>query len=63
MRKFIPKKSEKEVISLRISAKLLEQVDIQAAHFGISRNELIIQSIEYALANMADSDDETQDQQ
>lgn len=54
MRKFIPKKSEKEVISLRIPARLLEEVDAKAARFDLSRNELIIQCIEYALSNMAE---------
>lgn len=52
MEKFIPKKIEKEVISMRISTTILEELDKKAASIGISRNELINQCITFALANM-----------
>ena len=52
MAKFIPKKFEKEVISMRISTIVLEELDNKAAAIGISRNELINQCITFALANM-----------
>ena len=52
MAKFIPKKPEKEVISMRISTTVLEELDNKAAAIGISRNELINQCITFALANM-----------
>lgn len=52
MEKFLPKKPEKEVISMRISLELLSEVDRRAAEFQISRNELINQCIVYALAHM-----------
>ncbi len=52
MEKFLPKKPEKEVISMRISLELLSEVDRRAAEFDISRNELINQCIVYALAHM-----------
>ncbi|MCI5562635.1 MAG: CopG family transcriptional regulator [Intestinimonas massiliensis] len=52
MAKFIPKKLEKEVISMRISTTVLEELDNKAAAIGISRNELINQCITFALANM-----------
>ena len=52
MPKFVPKKPEKEVISMRISVDTLREVDQKAVEFGISRNELINQMIDYALANM-----------
>lgn len=55
MAKFIARKPEKEVISLRISADVLQEVDSKAAAVGISRNELINQMISYALANMEDA--------
>lgn len=55
MAKFIARKPEKEVISLRISADVLQEVDSKAAAVGISRNELINQMISYALANMEDT--------
>lgn len=52
MEKFVPKKYEKEVISMRISTELLETLDDKASKIGISRNELINQCIIYALAHM-----------
>ena len=53
--KFIAKKPEKEVISMRISTDTLQILDDKAADIGISRNELINQMILFALANMEDS--------
>ncbi len=50
--KFVARKPEKEVISMRISVDLLHIVDEKAAAVGISRNELINQMIIYALSNM-----------
>jgi len=58
MSKFIPKKYEKEVISMRISTELLATIDEKAAKIGISRNELLIQCINFALENMEDSESE-----
>ncbi len=52
MPKFVARKPEKEVISMRISVELLKEVDEKAAAVGISRNELINQMIVYALSNM-----------
>ena len=52
MAKFIARKPEKEVISMRISTDMLKTVDDMAAKIGISRNELINQMIQYALENM-----------
>ena len=52
MVKFTPKKQDKEVISIRLPAKLLETVDRTAAKVDISRNELINQCIEFALENL-----------
>lgn len=52
MAKFIARKPEKEVISMRISADTLQVLDDKAAKIGISRNELINQMIQFALANM-----------
>lgn len=50
--KFIAKKTEKEVISMRISVETLQILDGKAAKIGISRNELINQMILFALDNM-----------
>lgn len=52
LEKFIARKPEKEVISMRIPADVLKTVDDKAAEAGISRNELINQMIQYALNNM-----------
>ena len=50
--KFVARKPEKEVISMRISSDTLQILDTKAAETGISRNELINQMILFALANM-----------
>lgn len=55
--KFVARKPEKEVISMRISSDLLRILDEKAVEADISRNELINQMIMFALANMDDSSD------
>ena len=50
--KFVARKPEKEVISMRISTDTLQVLDSKAAEIGISRNELINQMILFALTNM-----------
>ena len=55
MAKFVARKPEKEVISMRISTDTLQILDDKAADIGISRNELINQMILFALANMEDA--------
>ncbi len=55
MPKFVARKPEKEVISMRLSVDTLKEIDDKAAAVGISRNELINQMIAYALANMDDT--------
>ena len=52
LEKFLPKKMEKEVISMRIPVSVLKELDEKAASFNISRNEIINQCIEFALKNM-----------
>ena len=52
MGKFVARKPEKDVISLRISVEVLQEIDRRAAAVGISRNELINQIILYAMDNM-----------
>lgn len=60
MAKFVARKPEKEVISLRIASEVLKEVDEKSATIGISRNELINQMIAYALENMEEEPDSTQ---
>lgn len=55
MAKFVARKPEKEVISLRIPTDTLQVLDDKAAEADISRNELINQMILFALENMEDS--------
>lgn len=59
MKKFIARKPEKEVISLRISSDILKTIDNKSPEIGISRNELINQMIQYSLDNMDDTSDES----
>ena len=56
--KFVARKPEKEVISMRISTDLLHTLDEKAKESDISRNELINQMILFALANMEDPREE-----
>lgn len=56
MGRFIPKKQDKEVISVRISIDTLRTVDEESAKYDISRNEFINQCILFALENMDKSD-------
>lgn len=57
MEKFLPKKPEKEVISMRISVNVLEEIDRLATAADISRNEFINQCISFALSHMGDKAD------
>jgi len=56
MPKFVARKPEKEVISMRIDTDVLADVDKKAAAVGISRNELLNQMIRYALSNLDEPD-------
>lgn len=58
LEKFVPKKPEKEVISMRISTEVLAQIDAEADACDISRNEFINQCIAFALSHMATSEGE-----
>ena len=51
MDSFKPTKNEKTVISIRIDRDMLEVVDQIATETDISRNEMIIQCVDYALKN------------
>jgi len=56
LEKFVPRKQDKEVISIRISSALLQTVDQKAASSDISRNEFINQCIQFALRHMESED-------
>ena len=52
----MPKKPEKEIISMRIPTEVLEQIDAEADACDISRNEFINQCINFALSHMEASE-------
>ena len=58
LEKFVPRKTEKEVISMRIATEVLEQIDAEAAACEISRNEFIKLCIALALRHMESQDTE-----
>lgn len=51
MNDFKPIKQEKIVISIRLDIDMLKKIDKLSNDFDISRNELIVQCIDYALKN------------
>ena len=55
--KFIPRNGEKEVISFRIPKNLLNTIDTIATDNSLSRNEFMIQCLEFALDNLDCQDD------
>lgn len=50
--KFVPRNGEKEVISFRIPKNLLNNIDTIATDHSLSRNEFMIQCLEFALDNL-----------
>ncbi len=52
MKEFKPIKQEKTVISIRIDTDILKTIDNLSNKTDISRNELIVQCIDYALKNL-----------
>ncbi|MBR1424149.1 CopG family transcriptional regulator [bacterium] len=51
MNNFVPYKLEKTVISIRLDVEMLAKIDELAQMTDISRNEIIVQSIDFALKN------------
>lgn len=52
MIEFRPVKSEKTVISIRLDANTLKEIDELSVKADISRNELIVQCIDFALKHL-----------
>ncbi len=52
MEEFKPTKTEKTVISIRLDVNMLKKIDEISAKTDISRNEFIIQCIDYAIKNI-----------
>ncbi len=51
MKEFKPTKQEKTIISIRLDVDMLKTIDEISHNTDISRNELIVQCINYALKN------------
>lgn len=54
MKDFIPKPYKKEPVTIRFSYDTLEKLGDVCTRYGISRNELVVQCVEYALQNLSD---------
>ncbi len=52
MEEFKPTKTEKTVISIRLDVNMLKNIDEISVKTDISRNEFIVQCIDYAIKNM-----------
>lgn len=52
--KFVPRKGDKEAISFRIPKDLLTEIDQIANDNALSRNEFMVQCLEFAIANLDD---------
>lgn len=52
---FRPKNGEKEVISFRIPKAMLSEIDRIAVDNALSRNEFMLQCLEFALDNLDES--------
>ena len=55
MEEFKPTKQEKAVISVRLNVSTLQTIDDLSIKTDISRNEFIVQCIEYALNNIKEN--------
>ena len=52
MSEFKPIKQEKTIISIRLDVDVLKTIDELSGSVDISRNEFIVQCIDYALKNL-----------
>lgn len=56
--KFVPRKGDKEVISFRVPKDLLTEIDKLANNNALSRNEFMVQCLEFAISNISDDSKE-----
>ena len=56
--KFVPRKGDKEVISFRIPKDLLSEIDKFANKNSLSRNEFMVQCLEFAIDNISEENEE-----
>ncbi len=52
MKEFVPVKNEKTVISIRLDNNTLKEIDEVSLKTDISRNEFIVQCIDFALVHL-----------
>lgn len=52
--KFVPRKGDKEVISFRVPKDLLSEIDKLANDNSLSRNEFMVQCLEFAISNISE---------
>jgi len=56
--KFVPRRGDKEVISFRIPKDLLNEIDKFANNNALSRNEFMVQCLEFAIDNISEENEE-----
>lgn len=56
--KFVPRRGDKEVISFRIPKDLLNEIDKLANNNALSRNEFMVQCLEFAIDNISEENEE-----
>lgn len=56
--KFVPRKDDKDVISFRIPKDLLSEIDKFANDNSLSRNEFMVQCLEFVISNISDENEE-----
>ncbi len=49
---FIPKEDKKKVVSIRVDINMLDEIDKLADQSNLSRNNFIIQCIDYAIKHI-----------
>lgn len=54
MKDFVPKPYKKEAVTIRFDHATLEDLERISNQYGLSRNELVVQCVQYALRNLSD---------
>jgi len=54
LKDFVPKPYKKEAVTIRFDYATLEKLEQISSRYGLSRNELVVQCVQYALQNLSD---------
>ena len=54
MNGFVPKPYKKEAVTIRFDDAILHRLERVADQYGLSRNELVVQCVQFALDNLSD---------